>query len=124
MSLDLADLRVFAAAARAGSLSRAARELHITQPAVSERIVRLERITGRPLLIRSSRGVVPTPAGERLLPYAERCIALAERAFDIARAEDTSFSVHVTTYADYAPAAIPFVVATLRPLACSVTVDD
>lgn len=124
MSPGLTDLRVFAAAARAGSLSKAARELHITQPAVSERIVRLERIIGRALLIRSSRGVTPTPAGERLLPYAERCIALAARAFDIAQAEDTSFRLHVTAYADYAPVAIPFVVATLRPLTCSITVDD
>ena len=124
MDFDLADLRVFATAATAGSLSAAARELHLTQPSISERLRRLERVVGQPLFVRSSGGVSLAPAGARLLPYAERCLALAGCALDIARAEDTSGTVHVTTHASYAPLAVPFVLAALRPLKYSVIVDD
>ncbi|WP_214416526.1 LysR family transcriptional regulator [Sphaerisporangium fuscum] len=124
MTLELADLHAFATAAATGSLSGAARELHVTQPSVSERLGRLERLIGRPLLVRSNRGVTLTPAGRRLLPHAERCLALAGRALAAARAEDTTAALHVTTYASYAPLAVPFVAAALRPLKCSITVDD
>lgn len=55
MGLDLADLRVFVTAVACGSLSAAARELHLSQPSVSERLARLERSVGRPLLARSGR---------------------------------------------------------------------
>lgn len=124
MSFELSDLRMFAAAAASGSLSGAARDLRVTQPSVSERLGRLERVIGQPLLIRSSRGVALTPAGQRLLPHAQRCLALADRALDVARAEDTSATVHVTTYAAYAAMSIPFVVAALRELRCAIAVDD
>ncbi|MFF2848299.1 LysR family transcriptional regulator [Streptomyces sp. NPDC058001] len=68
MTLD--DLRVFVAVCRAGSLSAVARELSCTQSAVSQRVKRLERETGTPLLERRPRGVVPTPAGRILLTAA------------------------------------------------------
>jgi LysR family transcriptional regulator, putative pyruvate carboxylase regulator len=70
MPLDLTDLHVFATAAMSGTLAGAARELRITQPSVSERLSRIERLVGQPLLTRSSRGVALTPAGQRLLPHA------------------------------------------------------
>lgn len=124
MDFDLTDLRVFAIAAATGSLSGAARELHLTQPSISERLRRLERLVGQPLFVRSSRGVSLAPAGTRLLPHAERCLALADRALDIARAEDTSGTVHVTTHASYAAQAVPFVLAAVRPLKFSIVVDD
>ncbi|MEV0262240.1 LysR family transcriptional regulator [Streptomyces sp. NPDC050617] len=124
MALELADLRVFVTAASAGSLSAAARELRAAQPSVSERLRRLERLVGKPLLDRSSRGVSLTPAGARLLPHAERCLELADRALDIAREDDTQGTLHVTAHASYAQLAVPFVVAALRPLRYAVVVDD
>lgn len=124
MPLDLGDLRVLVAAAGFGSLSAAARELRLSQPSVSERLARLERTVGRPLLLRSNRGVTLTPAGGRFLEHAQRCLALAERAVDVARTEDTQASLHVTAYSGYGVVAIPFVVGVLRPLRIALTVDD
>lgn len=124
MALELADLRVFVTAAAVGSLSAAARELRVTQPSLSERLRRLERLVGQPLLHRSSRGVSLTPAGQRLLPHAERCLALANHALTIAREDDTQGTLHLTTHASYAPLAVPFVISALQPLRYAVVVDD
>jgi DNA-binding transcriptional LysR family regulator len=65
MTLD--DLRVFAAACVAGSLSAVARDLGRSQPAVGQHIRRLERELGLSLLERGRRGVTPTAAGRILL---------------------------------------------------------
>ncbi|MFF5719533.1 LysR family transcriptional regulator [Streptomyces buecherae] len=67
MTLD--DLRAFLAVCEAGSLSAVARDLSCTQSAVSQRVRRLERELGLPLLERQPRGVAPTAAG-RLLRHA------------------------------------------------------
>jgi DNA-binding transcriptional LysR family regulator len=78
--LETALLRSFVAAVRAGSISRAATALGHTQPALSQQLRKLESAVGRPLLNRSSSGVSPTRAGEELLPYAERILALSAQA--------------------------------------------
>ena len=53
--IELAHLRSFAAAARTGSLNRAAQALSLTQPAVSQQLRRLERAVGAELLRRTTR---------------------------------------------------------------------
>ncbi|MFB9629593.1 LysR family transcriptional regulator [Nonomuraea helvata] len=78
--LEIADLRSFATVVRAGSITRAAHALQLSQPAVSQRIHRLERAAGDRLLIRDARGTRITPAGEKLLAYAERMLALHDEA--------------------------------------------
>ncbi|MGJ6968587.1 LysR family transcriptional regulator [Streptosporangium sp. G11] len=78
--LDTALLRSFVTAVRAGSISRAAAALGRTQPALSQQLRRLERAVGSPLLHRAPSGVSPTRAGEELLPYAERILALSAQA--------------------------------------------
>ncbi|GAA2986625.1 LysR family transcriptional regulator [Streptosporangium longisporum] len=78
--LDIALLRSFVTAVRAGSISRAATALGRTQPALSQQLRRLERDVGSPLLHRAPSGVSPTRAGEELLPYAERILALSAQA--------------------------------------------
>lgn len=78
--LEIVLLRSFVTAMRSGSISRAATALGQTQPAVSQRLRRLESAVGRPLLYRSPSGVSPTRAGEELLPYAERILALSTQA--------------------------------------------
>jgi LysR family transcriptional regulator, cell division regulator len=70
--VDVADLRTFEAVARLGGMNRAAAELHTVQSNVTARIRTLEQELGGPLFQRHSRGVALTPAGRRLLPYAER----------------------------------------------------
>ncbi|MQY11176.1 HTH-type transcriptional regulator YofA [Streptomyces sp. RB5] len=78
--LEIALLRSFVTAVRSGSISRAATALGHTQPALSQQVRRLEGIVGRPLLHRSPSGVLPTRAGEDLLPYAERILSLCTEA--------------------------------------------
>jgi DNA-binding transcriptional LysR family regulator len=78
--LETALLRSFVTAVRAGSISRAATALGQTQPALSQQLRKLESAVGRPLLYRSPSGVSPTRAGEELLPYAERILALSAQA--------------------------------------------
>ncbi|MBB3725014.1 LysR family transcriptional regulator [Nonomuraea dietziae] len=78
--LETALLRSFVTAVRAGSISRAAAALGRTQPALSQHLRKLERAVGSPLLHRTPSGVWPTRAGEELLPYAERILALSAQA--------------------------------------------
>ena len=54
-SPDIAELRAFCVAVDLGSLGRAARLLHLTQPALSKRLRTLEALAGATLLERSSR---------------------------------------------------------------------
>ncbi|TCC37400.1 LysR family transcriptional regulator [Kribbella capetownensis] len=77
---DLTDLRSFAAAVRAGSITRGAVALGLSQPVVSQRIQRLERAVGERILFREQRGARVTPPGETLLAYAERMLALHDEA--------------------------------------------
>src|SRR4051794_2685094 len=78
--MDAGDLRVFEAVARLGGMNRAATELHTVQSNVTARIRQLEAELGTVLFQRSSRGVVLTPAGRRLLPYAMRIANLLAEA--------------------------------------------
>ncbi|MFJ6797487.1 LysR family transcriptional regulator [Streptomyces sp. NPDC091268] len=64
--MDLALLRTFVAVHRAGSFTRAATLLGLSQPAVTSQIRTLERQLGRPLFHRRARGVTPTAVGDEL----------------------------------------------------------
>lgn len=78
-----ARLRAFSAVSRHGSFSRAARELFISQPAVSKHVASLERQLGTALVVRARRGATLTPAGRQLADHvlrAEALLANAERA--------------------------------------------
>ena len=79
-NLDLTALRSFTAVADAGGVTRAANVLNLTQSAVSMQMKRLEDSLGVCLLDRSGRGVVLTAAGEQLLGYGRRMLALNDEA--------------------------------------------
>ncbi|MBP8938410.1 MAG: LysR family transcriptional regulator, partial [Agrobacterium sp.] len=68
--LDLRRLRYLVAIADCGSMSAAARQLGIAQPALSHHITELERLVGFPVLHRLARGVKATEKGEVLLSHA------------------------------------------------------
>ena len=75
--MDLeARLRAFAAVAREGSFSEAAKELYVSQPAISKHVALLEAELGAQLVVRSRRGASLTPAGEVLADYVLRAEAL------------------------------------------------
>lgn len=70
------ELDIFCKVAKYGSMSRAAAELHLSQPAVSQRLRTLEEQYGLQLFRRTNRGVELTPAGEVLSRYAQRILQL------------------------------------------------
>jgi DNA-binding transcriptional LysR family regulator len=69
-------LTIFRTVARHLSYTRAAEELYLSQPAVSQQIRTLEQALGVYLFERSGRGIVLTVAGQELLEQAERLLAL------------------------------------------------
>jgi DNA-binding transcriptional LysR family regulator len=79
MSLNLHLLRLFTTVVKAGSFSRAADTLHISQPAISKGVRDFELQVGCRLLDRTPRGVRPTREGQALIRHAEALFA-AERA--------------------------------------------
>lgn len=70
MTFDLRQLRAFASIVETGSLGRACAMLHVTQPALSRTVRRLEEDLGAPLFERHSRGMQLTDVGQALLPRA------------------------------------------------------
>ncbi|POX57320.1 transcriptional regulator CynR [Streptomyces sp. Ru71] len=83
MGLELRHLRYLLAVAENGTFTRAAEELHISQPTLSQQIKQLERIVGVQLLDRTERTVRLTDAGEAYVHHARRALrdlAAAERA--------------------------------------------
>jgi DNA-binding transcriptional LysR family regulator len=79
-SLNLHRLRVFHAVARRESYSRAAEDLHISQPAVSKHVLDLEEELGAKLFHRLGRRIVLTEAGRLMADYAQRIFLLADEA--------------------------------------------
>lgn len=71
MDVSLNKLRQLSVVARAGSFSRAAEELHISQPALSRSIATIERLVGFAIFNRLGHGVVPTAAGAQMIAAAE-----------------------------------------------------
>jgi len=78
--IDSRKLRTFATLARLKSFTLTARELAITQSAVSHAIKALEMDVGCRLFDRLGRRAVLTPAGERLLLYAQKILAEMQTA--------------------------------------------
>ncbi|MFG2848127.1 LysR family transcriptional regulator [Kitasatospora sp. NPDC048296] len=68
-----------------GSFTRAAEQLHVTQPALSHQMRALESTVGGPLLERLPRSVRLTPMGRAVLPHARAALAEAERLRTVAR---------------------------------------
>ncbi|MGY4915883.1 LysR family transcriptional regulator [Streptomyces sp. 900116325] len=84
--MDLALLRTFVTVHRAGSFTRAAALLGLSQPAVTSQIRTLERQLGRPLFLRRARGVTPTTMGDELAhraaPHLDALVEIAESGVD------------------------------------------
>lgn len=108
-------LIAFLAVARYRSLSRAAAELDLGQPTVSDRLRVLERELGAALVRRQGRGVALTPEGEAFLSYAQRALDVLRQGKENVRAAHTgsggrvSIAVTVTAGAYlFAPALVAF----------------
>ena len=113
-----------AAVVREGSFGKAAASLLVTQPAVSERVRHLERVIGRSVFDRTSRGAVLTAAGEGLLPYAQRCLALAEEALESARSAGGVPRFVIAVHSTFAPRIVPAALGALAARPRRVAVRD
>ncbi|MGA6167890.1 LysR substrate-binding domain-containing protein [Amycolatopsis magusensis] len=85
--MDIAHLRDLIAVVESGSLSRAAARLHVSQPAISQRMAQLEAHLGVRLLDRGPRGVVPTSAGRALYRDAQQLVRQFDRLSETAAGE-------------------------------------
>ncbi len=85
--MDMRQLRYFVQIVESGSLAKASRQLFIAQPALSQQMARLEDEVGKPLLVRSSRGVTPTDNGEALYHHAKFMLRQLDQAIAVARQE-------------------------------------
>ena len=85
--MDLRQLRYFARVVESGSFSKAANQLHVAQPALSQHVRHMEDELGVTLLHRGSQGVAPTEAGQRLHRHAKRILAEFAEIPDSVRGE-------------------------------------
>lgn len=77
--MDLRLLEYFLAVAKAGNITKAAEQLHVTQPTISRQLTDLEETLGTNLLIRGKRQVTLTDAGVLFQQRAEEIIALMDK---------------------------------------------
>jgi LysR family nitrogen assimilation transcriptional regulator len=80
--LDLRELRYFQSVARTGNFGRSARELNVSQPAISHQVRKLEEGLGTQLLVRHGRGVMLTTAGACLRDRLETIMRLLASPLD------------------------------------------
>lgn len=85
--MDLRQLKYFVQIVDSGSLAKASRQLFIAQPALSQHIAKMEAEVGRPLLIRTAKGVTPTENGAALHHHARFMLRQLDQAISIARQE-------------------------------------
>lgn len=109
-------LRPFLAVARTGNLSAAARELSLSQPALTKSVRKLEEIVGVPLFERRARGMTLTGSGTALLAHARRIEAQCRFADAeigaIARGEAGSIRIGAGSY--WGPTLVPLAIAGLH----------
>jgi LysR family transcriptional regulator, regulatory protein for tcuABC len=90
--MDFKQLKYFVHIVESGSVARASRQLFIAQPALSQQLAKLEAEVGMRLLVRTSRGVVPTENGTALHQHAKFLLRQLDQALAIARQEPGTVS--------------------------------
>jgi len=123
--LKLQQLMIFERVLACGSLLAASRELHMTQPAISKAIQELEDHFGQALLVRSSRGVVPTDFGLMLRHHSESLLADLRFLADDLNAWNTGLSGKVVVGSLLSASAqlLPQAIIRMREIAPNVTVQ-
>jgi LysR family transcriptional regulator, hydrogen peroxide-inducible genes activator len=112
--LSLRDLEYAVAVAEERHFRRAAERCHVSQPALSAQIRKLEEVLGVVLFERTPRGVLTTPQGSRLLRQARHLLGEAQRLFELAGTEDElAGEFRIDAIATLGPYLFPHI---LRPL--------
>ena len=107
LQLEIQQLEQFVALARAGTFTRAAEELNLSQPALSRSIRRLEDEVGQPLFERKPREVVLTNLGELLLERAKKILSLVNDTSSLIADADRQGRVRLGAIPTIAPYMLP-----------------
>ena len=124
--IDLNLLRLFDAVYRCGSVSRAADQLDLTQPAASQGLTRLRALLHDPLFVRAAGGVAPTPKAQRLADAVRQALATLEQALNESAAFDPlasrrTFRIHMSDIGE--ARFLPELMSALRSVAPGVHVE-
>src|ERR1051326_7724616 len=130
MKADLADLDAFVSVARAGGFGDCARGRGVRASGLSEAVRRLEAQLGIRLLNRTTRSVVPTEAGARLLERLGPALAEVEAALDVVNrfrdrpAGTLKLNVPVSAARLVLPAIVPAFLAAYPDISMEVIVEE
>lgn len=122
-TFDMDALRTMVVGIELGSFARAAAQLGRSQSAVSMQLKKLEEQAGQRLLRRNGRSLVPTEAGDALLAYARRIIALNDEAAASLGAQTAAASVRIGLPQDLFDDVMPDVIARFSRLRPGVHVE-
>ncbi len=110
--LDLLELEQLAAFADCGTLSKAAENLHISQPTITRTMQHLEEVFGVPLFLRSKNHIALNETGWKAVEYARELLKDAKEAVEGVRAFDRS--LHTITVSSCAPAPLWYLLPDLN----------
>lgn len=116
MDLNLRDIRALVAVAEAASFTRAAERLHLSQPALTVQIRRLEEAVGARLFDRNSRNVALTTTGRELLPLLRKSLQDMEAVLRDARAfgDGECGTVRLACLPTFAASALPELIIDMK----------
>ena len=114
--METSRYKAFAAAAETGSFSRAAELLNYSPSGVSQLVGALEADHGLPLLIRTRRGVSPSPAGKALLPAIRALLQQEERIFQLSSELNGLMTgeIHIASYSSVSSHWLPEVIKAFK----------
>lgn len=123
--IDWTLVRNFLAVAETGSLSAAARRLHVSQPTLGRQMKQMEADLGVTLFLRQPRGLSLSEAGQAMLPAARRMQeAMSEIAMTVAgRDTETAGTVRITASEVVAQQILPGVIAQIRAQHPEIAID-
>jgi DNA-binding transcriptional LysR family regulator len=110
-------LRSFVVIQESGSFTKAAETLHLTQPAISAQVKRLQQIVGGEVFVRSGFGVSLTAKGEIVSRYARRILAMNDQILSLAGTASVARTVRIGVPNVFASSTLATLIATLRELA-------
>jgi len=77
--MQLSEFQLLVVLATEMNMRKAAEKLFVTQPALSQRLQSIEKSWGTKIFIRSQKGLIPTPAGEKIIEFAEEVVGKEEQ---------------------------------------------
>lgn len=120
---DIDLLRTFVHVVDCGGFTRAGERVHRTQSTISQQIKRLEDSVGQPLLLRQGRGVELTEAGETLIGYARRMLALQDEAQALLVRREANELIRLGIPEDFAGRHLPRVLAAFARAHADIRLD-